>query len=119
MFWEQPGSGKQQVWGHLVARPLREVSGRVTNALRYLEQKLRLEFPKNITVGFCTSFQRQSVGFVPVRAHAGIHLEGNGQIGRGTHPGHDLRAHLVDRILVDLEYEFVMHLHDHAGRRSA
>ena len=32
-FLETPGSGSQQAWGNHVARPLREVSRRVTNAL--------------------------------------------------------------------------------------
>ncbi len=39
------GIKKQPAWGHRVARLLREVSRRVTNALKGLESGLTPEFP--------------------------------------------------------------------------
>ena len=62
------GIKKQPAWGHRVARLFREVSRRVTNALKGLESGLTPEFPANPI----------SLNFIEIRAARGRHGGGIG-----------------------------------------
>ncbi|GEM_PF-2056374 len=58
------------------------------------------------------------VRLVPVGAQRGLHLQCDGEFGRGGHARDDLRHHRRRRIGGDLEHQFVVHLHHHAGGRA-
>ena len=52
--------------------------------------------------------------FIPVRADAGIDLQRHSQVGRCAHQPHYFVAHRLCVFFGNLEYQFVVHLHDHS-----
>ena len=59
-----------------------------------------------------------SVGLVPVFAHACVHGQRDAEPGRAGHQFGHGRAQCVRVPFRDLEYQFVVHLHDHARPRE-
>ena len=58
-----------------------------------------------------------SVGLVPVQASTDIHLQGHTQAGGRRHQFTDSEARLFQQSLGHLEYQLIVHLHDHAHPR--
>lgn len=73
----------------------------------------RVRFRRN-DVLLRASARNQLMCFIPVIADTRLHLQRNGQVGGAGHQLADLLAGAAGILFRDLEYQFVMDLHDHA-----